>query len=184
MSPPGAERPGPPGRLVVGRVVRPHGIRGEVLVEVLSDAPERFAPGASMAAGDPDDAAALRALTVAASRLHQGRRLVRFGGLDDRTAVEPLRRALLSIPGDQARPLAEGEYWPHQLAGLAVVDGAGRRRGEVAAVQPGAAHDLLTVRLEDGGTVLVPVVAALITVDLRAGRVVVADLPGLLDPER
>jgi 16S rRNA processing protein RimM len=176
--------PGPPARLVVGRVVRPHGIRGEVLVEVLSDAPDRFAPGAAMAAGDPEAPTALRPLTIAASRLHQGRLLARFGGLDDRTAVEPLRGALLSVPTDQARPLADGEYWSHQLVGLTVVDPTGRRRGEVAAVEPGTAHDLLAIRLESGGGTLVPAVAALVTVELDAGRVIVADLPGLLDPER
>ncbi len=183
-----------PARLVVGRVLRPHGVRGEVTVEILSDAPDRFAPGAELAVGAiPDPAGAvpdptagadggLRPVVVASSRLHQGRLLLAFQGIDDRTAADSLRGRLLSIPARAARPLEPGEYWPHQLVGLAVVDRDGEERGTLADVVPGTAHDLLSVRLHDGATALVPAVAALVTVDLDAGRVVVDALPGLLDP--
>jgi 16S rRNA processing protein RimM len=169
-----------PARLVVGRVLRPHGVRGEMTVEVLSDADERFSPGAKLAAGDPDDPASLHDLEVESARLHQGRMLLRLAGISDRDAVEPLRGQLLSIPLEDARELGPDEYWPHQLTGLRVVDSHGRERGVVADVLPGAAHDLLEVRRSDGETVLVPVVAALVTVQLEAGRVVVQALPGLL----
>jgi 16S rRNA processing protein RimM len=172
----------PPARLVVGRVLRPHGVRGELAVEVLTDAPERFAPGAELAAGDPDGPGPLRPVTVTAARLHLGRLLLRLEGVEDRDAAGGLRGALLSIPAEDARPLADDEYWPHQLVGLAVVDRQGRERGRVADVLPGAAHDLLAVALPAGGSVLVPAVAALVTVELEAGRVLVDDLPGLLDP--
>ncbi|HZD71309.1 MAG TPA: ribosome maturation factor RimM [Actinomycetes bacterium] len=170
-----------PARLVVGRVIRPHGVRGEVMVEILSDAPERFSPGARLAAGDPDRPESLRDLEVEAARPHQGRMLLRLAGLQDRDAVETLRGLLLSIPFGHARGLAAGEYWPHQLVGLEVVDHEGRERGVVADVQPGAAHDLLAVRRPDGHVVLVPAVAALVTVELDAGRLVVHALPGLLE---
>jgi 16S rRNA processing protein RimM len=156
-------------------------VRGEVTVEILSDAPERFAPGAKLAAGDPDAPATLRDLEVEASRLHQGRLLLSIAGLSTRDAVEPLRGQLLSIPAEDARALGPGEYWRHQLIGLKVVDPAGRERGAVVDVLPGAAHDLLQVRRPDGGAALVPAVAALVTVDLEAGRVVVQALPGLLE---
>src|SRR6266511_329926 len=142
-----------PARLVVGRVLRPHGLRGEGVVEVPSDAPEGFSPGAQLAAG----------------------------GLEDRDAVEPLRGLLLSIPLEDARDLAPDEYWSHQLVGLRVVDPEGHERGVVADVLPGAAHDLLAVRRPDGDEVLVPAVAALVTVELEAGRLVVRPLPGLLE---
>jgi 16S rRNA processing protein RimM len=170
-----------PARLVVGRVLRPHGIRGEVSVEILSDAPERFAAGAKLAAGDPDEPTTLRELQVEASRLHQGRLLLRLVGLGDRDAVESLRGQWLSIPLEDARDLAPDEFWSHQLVGLRVVDSDGRERGVVADVLPGAAHDLLVVRRDDGGDALVPAVAALVTVELEAGRVVVRALPGLLE---
>ena len=171
-----------PARMVVGRVLRPHGVHGEVAVEVLSDAPDRFAPGAELAAGDPDGPGPLRPLTVTAARLHLGRLLLRLEGVDDRDAAGQLRGALLSIPAAAARPLADDEFWAHQLVGLTVVDRGGRERGRVADVVPGAAHDLLAVELRGGGTALVPAVAALVTVELQAGRVLVDDLPGLLDP--
>jgi 16S rRNA processing protein RimM len=172
-----------PARLVVGRVLRPHGIGGEVVVERLSDAPERFAAGAALDAGDPDVSAALRPLTIAGTRSYQGRLLVRFAGVDGRDAAGTLRGSLLSIPLEAARQLGPDEFWPHQLVGLTVVDHEGRPRGTVADVLPGGAHDLLRVRRPDGGEVLVPVVAALIQVDLAAGRVTVDAIPGLLDPE-
>ncbi len=170
-----------PARLVVGRVLRPHGLGGEVVAEVLSDAPERFSPGAKLAAGDPDEPAALRDLEVLAARRHQGRMLLRLAGIEGRDAVEPLRGLLLSIPLEKARDLAADEFWSHQLIGLRVIDQEGRERGVVDDVRPGAAHDLLAVRRPDGEVALVPAVAALVTVDLEAGRLVVQALPGLLE---
>jgi 16S rRNA processing protein RimM len=171
-----------PERLVVGRVVRSHGLRGEVLVQVLSDSPERFAVGSRFDAGDPE-AEPLRELIIAAARLAQGRHLLRFDGVDDRAAADALRGAILSIPFSDARDLDDGEYWPHQLVGLTVVDSEGRRRGTVADVVPGAAHDQLAVTLDEGGSVLVPTVSALVTVDLDNGKVTVAPVHGLLGEE-
>jgi 16S rRNA processing protein RimM len=167
----------------VGRVLRPHGIKGELSVEVLTDAPERFAAGAELGVGDPDGPEPLRTAVVAASRRHQGRLLLCLEGVEDRDAADRYRGAWLSIPVTEARPLEAGEFWPHQLVGLAVVDHQGRERGRVADVVPGAAHDLLSVELPGGATALVPVVAALVTVELEEGRVLVDAVPGLLGPE-
>jgi 16S rRNA processing protein RimM len=169
--------------MVVGRVIRPHGVRGELAVEVLSDAPERFAPGVEVAAGDPDGDEALRPLEVTAARLHQGRMLLRFTGVEDRDAAELLRGSLLTIPAEAARELGPDEFWRHQLVGLAVLDADGTDRGVVSDVLPGAAHDLLQVRRPDGVAVLIPAVAALVEVQLAQGRVVVQAIPGLLDPD-
>jgi 16S rRNA processing protein RimM len=169
-----------PDRLVVGRVLRPHGVRGELSVEVLSDAPERFASGAELGVGDPDGAKPLASAVVAASRRHQGRLLLSLEGVEDRDAADRLRGAWLSIPVASARPLDPDEFWPHQLVGLAVVDRQGRERGRVTDVLPGAAHDLLAVELPGGTSALVPAVAALVTVELDAGRILVDAVPGLL----
>ena len=173
----------PPDRLVVGRVVRPHGVRGELSVEVLSDAPERFVPGAELGVGDPDGPALLGSAVILAARLHLGRLLLSLEGVEDRDAADRFRGAWLSIPAASARPLDPGEFWPHQLVGLAVVDHQGRERGRVADVVPGAAHDLLVVELPGGASALVPAVAALVTVELEAGRVLVDAVPGLLPEE-
>ena len=169
-----------PERLVVGRVVRPHGVRGELSVEVLSDAPERFAPGAELGVGDPDGPEPLGTAVVTAARLHLGRLLLTLEGVSDRDAADRHRGAWLSIPATEARPLDPDEFWRHQLIGLAVVDREGRQRGRVADVVPGAAHDLLAVEVPGGATALVPAVAALVTVELEAGRVLVEAVPGLL----
>ena len=93
----------PPARLVVGRVLRPHGVRGELSVEVLSDAPERFAPGAELGVGDPDGPSPLESATVRAARLHQGRLLLTLEGVEDRDAADRFRGAWLSIPVESAR---------------------------------------------------------------------------------
>jgi 16S rRNA processing protein RimM len=178
--PSGVPRTPPPERLVVGRVLRPHGVRGELSVEVLSDAPERFAPGAELGVGDPDGPDPLGTAVVTAARLHLGRLLLTVEGVSDRDAADRYRGAWLSIPATEARPLDQGEFWPHQLVGLAVVDREGRERGRVADVVPGAAHDLLAVEVPGGATSLVPAVAALVTVELEAGRVLVEAVPGLL----
>jgi len=185
-----------PDRLIVGRVLRPHGVRGELSVEVLSDAPERFAPGAELGVGDPDGPEPPETAVVRAARLHLGRLLLSLEGVSDRDAADRLRGAWLSIPVAAARPLDPGEFWPHQLVGLAVVDRQGRPRGRVADVVPGAAHDLLAVEITPEGSgepqggapddqvriALVPAVAALVTVELEAGRVLVDAVPGLLGP--
>jgi 16S rRNA processing protein RimM len=167
----------------VGRVVRPHGVRGELSVEVLSDAPERFVPGAELGVGDPDGPAPLGSAVILAARLHLGRLLLSLEGVEDRDAADRFRGAWLSIPAASARPLDPGEFWPHQLVGLAVVDHQGRERGRIADVVPGAAHDLLVVELPGGASALVPAVAALVTVELEAGRVLVDAVPGLLPEE-
>jgi 16S rRNA processing protein RimM len=179
--PHGVPRTPPPDRLVVGRVVRPHGVRGELSVEVLSDAPDRFAPGAELGVGDPDGPEPLEPAVIRAARLHLGRLLLSLEGVEDRDAADRFRGAWLSIPVASARPLDPGEFWPHQLVGLTVVDHQGRERGRVADVVPGAAHDLLAVELPSGTSALVPAVAALVTVELEAGRVLVDAVPGLLD---
>jgi len=113
-----------PERLVVGRIAKLHGLNGEVVVEVLSDAPDRFARGSKVQAGDPD--AATRTLTVSTARVHQNRLLVRFYEVPDRSTAEPLHGALLSIAASDAAPLPEGRYYSWQLEGLEVVDEEGR----------------------------------------------------------
>jgi 16S rRNA processing protein RimM len=166
-----------PERLVVGRIVKPHGVRGEMLVEVLSDAPDRYAPGARLEAGDP--AGLRRPLTVRATRNDRGRSLVMFEEISDRDAAEELRGALLSIAVEEAAPLDEGMYYEWQLEGLTVVDEEGKKLGTFARVLEGGGGDLWAVDT-DGGEVLVPAVEEFVRrVDLESGRIVVHVIPGL-----
>ncbi len=173
--------------VVVGRVQRAHGIKGELSVEVRTDEPERrFADGARLSVRRPSGGPAPEpsTLTVTGTRWHQERLLVRFAELADRTTAEAARGLdlLVTVSPDE-RPEDPEEYYDHQLVGLDVVDLDGTPLGTVTALVHGSAQDLLTVRTADGRDALVPFVAALVPeVDLAAGRVVVADRPGLVSP--
>lgn len=172
--------------LVVGRIGKPHGIRGEVTLDLRSDEPERrFAPGAVLDVQPPKGSAfPHRTLTVSRSRWHQQTLLVTFEELADRTAAETARGVLLraSVDADET-PEDPDEYYDHQLIGLTAVDLEGRELGTVSAVAHGGAQDLLTVRTPDGRDGLVPFVKALVPeVDVAGGRIVVADRPGLVTP--
>jgi 16S rRNA processing protein RimM len=177
-------------QVVVGRVGRAHGVRGEVGVEPRTDEPSRrFAVGVVLRtetdarARSPVDPPS--ALTVAATRWHQRRLLVRFEEVAGRAAAEALRGVLLVTDVDPAeRPDHPEEYYDHQLTGLRVGTTGGAPVGEVASVVHTGGQDLLVVRRDDGGEVLVPFVTALVpVVDLTAGLLQVADRPGLLRPD-
>ena len=180
----------PSTEVAVGRIGRPHGIRGEVSVELWTDEPERrFADGARLAArrpqgGPPQTPSSLTALTVAATRWHQGRLLVRFTELSDRTAAEAARGLdlLVTVAPDE-RPEDPEEFYDHQLVGLTVVTTDGVAVGVITEVMHSGAQDLLVVAREGRDDALVPFVSALVPeVDLEQGTVVVADRPGLLEP--
>jgi len=167
-------------QLVVGVILRPHGVRGEVVVDVTTDEPAaRYVVGAALAT-DPADAGPL---TVEALRPHQGRLLIAFEGVPDRDAAQSLRGVKLCVDtADIAPPEDPDEFADYQLVGLAAVDPDGQRLGEVVRVQHGPGADLLVLRLPEGREALVPFVKAIVPeVDLGAGRVVLTPPGGLLD---
>ena len=172
--------------VVVGRIGKPHGIRGEVTLDVRTDEPERrFAPGTTLRAEAPAGADRRpSSLTVARARWHQSTLLVTFEELADRNAAEAARGTVLHATiGLDETPDDPEEFYDHQLVGLDVVDVDGTLLGTVKALVHGSAQDLLTVRTPDGRDALVPFVTALVPeVDLAAGRLVVADRPGLVSP--
>ena len=169
-------------QLAVGRVIRPHGIRGEVAVDVRTDDPgERFASG-SVLATDPPGAGPL---TVASARWHSGRLLVSFAGVSDRNQAELLRGTWLTVDSaDVPAPADPDEFHDQQLIGLQVVTTAGEPVGTVTDVTH-PAQDLLVIEPaagREGGELLVPFVAAIaVEVDVQAGRQVIDPPPGLLD---
>ena len=176
-------------QVVVGRIGKPHGIRGELSVEPRTDEPDRrFAVGTVLVTETPRGSAPHgpgrpSSLTVESVRWHQDRLLVRFEEVPDRTAAEAARGLVLAadVPTDEA-PEDPEEFYDHQLVGLRVETTEGAVVGEVASIQHGAGQDLVVVTTP-GGDVLVPFVNALVpTVDVPGGRLVVADRPGLLTP--
>lgn len=181
--------PGPgqaPSTVTVGRVLRPHGVRGEVVVEVASDNPERFAPGAElllMAPGEAGEAApeaARRRLTIDTVRPHRGVLLIRFEGIGDRDEADELRGEL-AVPASTVPAPPEGTWYHFQLLGCRVSDRAAGELGEVVDLVEDGGGLLLVVEGE-GRRVPVPFVARfLVRVDVAA-REIEVDLPeGLIE---
>jgi 16S rRNA processing protein RimM len=166
--------------VVVGVVGRPHGVRGEVAVELRTDEPDRrFAPGQELRAEGTS-----RPLTVASMRYHEGRLLVRFVGLVDRTAVEAVRgvRLVADVDPDE-RPGELAEFYDRQLVGLRVQTPDGEAIGVVVSVLHPPGQDLLEIRTATDIR-LVPFVAALVPeVDVDGGVLTVADIAGLLSED-
>ena len=172
-----AETSGADARRVVGQIGRPHGLRGEVTVQVHTDFPEqRFAVGAQLH-GDTG-----RMFTVETVRSHRGVLLVRFAGITDREAAAELRGRTLSVDAAELPDLTDpDEFYDHQLEGLAAVGPDGATLGRVREVVHAPASDLLVLDTAHG-EVLVPFVQAIVPeVDLAAGRVVLNPPAGLLD---
>jgi len=168
---------------VVGRVAKPHGLHGELAVEVRTDSPEeRFAEGTLLRAELRDGT--IRTLTVVAARPHAGRLLVRFDGVEGRNDAEALRGTVLSADARDLPPIDDpDEFYDHELEGLAAQLADGTALGTVREIVHGPGGDLLVVARESGGELLVPFVREIVPeVDVRAGRLVVDPPPGLLDP--
>ncbi|MCD2191671.1 ribosome maturation factor RimM [Actinomycetospora soli] len=163
---------------VVGRVVKVHGLRGELVVEPSTDEVEsRFAPGSRLRLPDGGF------LTVVGARWHSGRLLVAAEEVPDRDAAERLRRVTLSAPPSDSAPDDPDEFHDHQLEGLRAELADGTVVGTVTAVDHGAGGELLVID-RDGSELLVPFVRAIVpTVDVPGGRVVLDPPDGLLDPE-
>ncbi|SDO71744.1 16S rRNA processing protein RimM [Pedococcus dokdonensis] len=173
-------------RLLVARIGKPHGLRGEVTVQTHTDDPEaRFAPGVSYATEAAPGSGVPRALTLRTARLHQKTWLLGFEEIPDRTGAESLRGTRLFIDAEAAAESTDDDdegWYEDELVGLAAVDPAGATLGEVTGLRTGSAQDQLVLRLTGGAEALVPFVEAIVPeVDVEGGRVVVDAPPGLLE---
>jgi len=167
-------------QLVVARIGRAHGIKGEVTVEVRTDEPElRLAPGAVLAT----DPATAGPLTIETGRVHSGRLLLRFEGVKDRTAAEALRNILLIADVDPAElPEDPEEFYDHQLMDLDVVLADGTEIGRITEITHLPSQDLFIVERPDGSEVMIPFVEEIVSeIDLDEQRAVITPPPGLID---
>lgn len=177
-------------RVIVGRVGRPHGIRGDLVIGVRTDEPDlRFAVGAILdahAEPDPAEPGDEHALTVARTRWHSGQLLVAFEGITDRTAAGELTGSWLSVDSGQLPRTGDpDEFRDHELIGLAVRTPDGAQVGVVTDVLHHG-QDLLVIQRANGGDeeCLVPFVKAIVPeVDVDRGLLVIDPPAGLLDPE-
>ncbi|AFM16700.1 16S rRNA processing protein RimM [Mycolicibacterium chubuense NBB4] len=169
--------------LVIGRVVKAHGVTGEVVVEIRTDDPEnRFAPGGTLRGRAPRGGAE-REYTVESVRAHGGRLLMRFAGVADRDSADRLRGTVFLVDSGALPPIDDpDEFYDHQLEGMAVSTVDGRRVGTVSEVLHTAAGELLAVRDAEDREVLVPFVSAIVVSVSLAEKAIEIDPPeGLLE---
>ncbi|MFD4371728.1 ribosome maturation factor RimM [Streptomyces sp. NPDC058486] len=167
-------------QLVVARIGRAHGIKGDVTVEVRTDEPElRLGPGAVLLT----DPASAGPLTIESGKVHSGRLLLRFEGVRDRNAAEALRNTLLIAEIDpEELPEEEDEYYDHQLVDLDVVLADGTEIGVITEISHLPSQDLFIVERPDGTELMIPFVEQIVTeIDLENQRAVIDPPPGLID---
>ena len=173
----GAQDAAEPRFIAIGRILRPHGIRGDVLVEVLTDFPERFKTLRAVYLGNALEAEPRQ---VRQARWHNHRILLGLEGCEDRTGAEQLRGLLVQVPIQEVMPLPEDEYYPYQLVGLYVVTGEGAELGKLSEVVFTNANEIYVVT-GPRGKILLPAIADVIErVDLEEGRIVVNLIEGLI----
>jgi 16S rRNA processing protein RimM len=160
--------------VAVGLITRAHGVGGEVAVQVLTEVPGRFADGSTLWLEDG------RTLTVASSRKHGDRLLVRFREIRDREQAVALQKAFLVVPESTSPALPEGSWWDHQIEGCVVETETGLVLGTVREVIHTTANDVWSA-VDDAGTeTLIPVLKdLLVSVDVVAKRIVVREIAGL-----
>jgi len=164
----------------VARIVRPHGLHGEVVADLLTDFPERFeqldAPLIRRTDGN------LLTLKIEKSRLTAGRIVFKFAGVESIDDAEQLRNALLQVKREQLVPLPADTYYDFELIGCQVTTGDGQRLGSVSNIQRYGAAPLLVVVDEEKGERLIPLVHSICReIDITGKRILVEPPEGLLD---
>ncbi|HEY3345363.1 MAG TPA: ribosome maturation factor RimM [Anaerolineaceae bacterium] len=158
-----------PGFLIVGRLMRPHGVTGELRMEVLTDFPERLRAGQTVYLG-PEH----QPFTMTGVRSSDKALLIRLEGILDRDQAALLRGNEVSIQGNSLPELPDGEYYYHQLIGLQVIDESGAVLGVLEQILETGANDVYVVKPEDGPEVLLPAIESVIlSVDLQNRRMTV-----------
>ena len=177
--PSGSPPTGEPVFLAVGKLRRPHGVRGEIQMDVLTDFPERLNPGVTLFVGPENRPQRLRS-----RRWHGQALLVAFEGCDTPEEAGLLRNMLVSVPADDRPALPEGEYYHHQILGLRAVTEEGRFLGTIIEILETGANEVYVLRPENGPEILLPGIAEVIlSIDLEQNEMRVKPLPGLLADE-
>ena len=169
------------GRIAVGVVRKAHGVRGEASIEPWTDSPDRFEELDAVTLVSPDEGET-RETRIETVRVHAGRALVKFAGIETPEQVQLLHGWTVEIPEEEARALEEDEYFLHDLPGLTLIDAEGRNRGVVTDVYEGGGGILLGVKRPDGKTFELPFAADICTtIDLDAKTIAVVIPDGLDD---
>ncbi len=174
----GSPSRGEPEYLVVGSLRRSHGVHGEMVMEVLTDFPERLRPGTKVFVGT-----AYAPLTVDSARPHSEGLLIKLHGVDSPEATVRYRNEPVYVTTADRPPLPEGQYYEHQVLGFAVVeDDTGETIGTLSEIMRTGANDVYVVERLDGSEVLLPVIASVVLdLDLARRIIRVHLLPGLIE---
>jgi 16S rRNA processing protein RimM len=168
-TPSGSPLPGEPVFIAVGFLRRAHGIRGEIVMDVLTDFPERLRPQRMVYAGEEH-----RPVRIQSVRWHNQVMLVKIRGYDTPEAAAALRNTTLYVRVEELPPLPEGEYYHHQLIGLRVMGEDGSEIGVLAEIVTTGANDVYGIRKTDGGELLIPAIEdVVLNVDLERGEMTV-----------
>lgn len=175
QQPAGSPVQGEPVFLVIGKLRHPHGLRGEIVMEVITDFPERLLPGTQVYLGQEHRPVHIRTRRKAADAI-----LIAFDEYPDRESVAQLRNYYVYVRADDRPSLPEGEYYHHQIIGLQVISETGELLGKVEHIVETAAHDVLVVHSSSGAEWLIPFADAFILwVNLELGEVHVRLISGL-----
>jgi len=175
----GSPVPGGPAFLAVGKLRRPHGVKGELLMEILTDFPERLRPGMVLFLEPSHDPLLLRSV-----RPHKDGLLVAFQGCETPEAAGAYRNSLVTVKTASQPTLPEGEYYHHQVIGLQVRTTSGQVVGRVIEILSTGAHDVLVARGETGPEILIPLVQPFLhEINLTTGEMIVSLIPGMLPGE-
>ena len=167
--------------LIVGRAGRPHGVHGDLLVEIITDFPERLTDGVRFGVGD--ETRPVEFFEAYRVRYHKGRWLLSIRGVRDRKVVEEWRGRFLFLPEQALEDLPQGYYYEHHLAGLECRSPEGEVLGRVTGLDPGEGQSRLIVRAGERES-LVPYVPEIVReVDLEGGFVIIDAPAGLLDDD-
>jgi 16S rRNA processing protein RimM len=182
-SPASAGNPGSPSTgepvvyLAVGTLRRSHGIRGDMLVEVLTDFPERLKPGTYIFVGDKK-----QAIKITRRRPHSEGMILGFEGISTAEQTAKYRAQTIYVKGDDRPPLPDGEYYHHQILGLNVVDESGADLGIITEIIETGANDVYVVKGVNDREILLPALKqVLLDVNLDTKTMRVHLLPGLVD---
>jgi 16S rRNA processing protein RimM len=178
--PSGSPQIGEPEFLAVGKLRRPHGVRGEMLMSVWTDFPERLKPGINLYVGDQH-----KLLVVQDIRWHRQDILIMFDSYEDRETIGSFRNQVLYVRVEDLPPLEEDEFYLHELIGLKVIrEDNGDCLGSIADILETGANDVYVVHTQKGTDVLIPAVDPVISeIDLENGEVRIRVIPGLLPDE-
>jgi len=174
--PAGSPSSGEPVFLAVGKLGRPHGVRGEIFLHVLTDFPERLAPGVMVFLG-PD----YQPVEIESRRWHRDALLLLLAGYHTPEAVAALTNQYLFVSAEDRPPLPEGEYYHHQMIGLQVLDEQGQVLGTLSQILETGANDVYVVLPPQGPEILLPAIEdVILEIDPGQRQILVRLLPGML----